>query len=44
MMKMNIDEEDWNLLRTEITFEVYINCDIDIMTSELCTADDLAKN
>lgn len=39
-----IDEEDWNLLRAEITFEEYVNCDIDIMTSELCTVDQLIEN
>ena len=36
-----MDEEDWNLLKTEITFEEYVNCDINIVTSELCTVDDL---
>ena len=28
-------------LKTETTFEEYVNCDIDIMTSELCTVDKL---
>ena len=27
--------------RAEITFKEYVNCDIDVMTSELCTVDDL---
>ena len=42
MMKLwSLDEEDWSLLITEIIFEEYVNCDIDIMTSELCTFDEL---
>lgn len=39
-----MDEDDWNLLRAETTFEEYLNCDIDIMTSELCTVDQLIEN
>ena len=39
-----MDKEDWNLLRAESTFEEYVNCDLDIMTSELCTIDQLIEN
>lgn len=39
-----MDEEDWNLLRADITFEEYVNCDTDIITSELFTIDELIEN
>ena len=39
-----MDEEDWNLLKTEVIFEEYINCDTDIMASELCTVDELIND
>lgn len=38
-----IDENDgdWNFLSAGITFQEYVNCDIDIMTSELFAIDEL---
>lgn len=34
------DYEDWNLLKTEITFQECVNCNTEIMTSELFTFDE----
>ena len=39
-----MDEEDGNILRAEVTFVLYANYDIDIMTLELCIVDDLADD
>ena len=41
---MIVDEKNWNLLRAEITFEEYVNCDTDIMTLEFCAVDYLIDN
>lgn len=39
-----INEEVWNLLAAEVTFEDYLNCGTDIKTSELRTMDELIEN
>ena len=36
-----MSEKHWNLENREHFQCIYVNCDIDIMTSELCTVDDL---
>ena len=39
-----MDEDDENILIAEVTFVVHVNCDIDVMTQELCIVDDLADD
>ena len=39
-----ITEDDWNLLRAETTFDEYINCDEGVITSAICSVDELIQN
>lgn len=38
-----LDEEEWKSLQTGISFEEYVKCDDEIMTSRLCTIDELVQ-
>ncbi|XP_042898736.1 tigger transposable element-derived protein 6-like [Parasteatoda tepidariorum] len=39
-----IYEDDWNLLAAEATFDEYMDCDEDVVTSAIFTVDELIQN
>ena len=38
-----LDEEYWKSLQTSISFKEYVKCDDEIVSSELCTIDELIE-
>ena len=39
-----INEDNWNLLRAEATFNDYVDCNKDVITSAICSVDKLYQN
>ena len=41
---VQISEYDWNLLRAEVTFDKYVDCNKDIILSVICSVDEVILN